>query len=379
MLVAKGKLRLHYWETITAIRNDLPIYLAVAVYILAGSTYVLAKGGMLMGALDLYAHAALITYCLILPLVVLVIGILRITHHLDARRGLAYRHMFAPRRTARFFAGSLLMIAVVVLFQSMFASVKTSFSRDGFPYEKALADLDKLIHFGHSPAKYLYSFAKNEWVLRTVEFNYNVLWFVVCFGVLYWVAISPRADRIRLRFVFSFMMVWVVVGNVVAALLPTAGPAFYSLVTGDPDRFHKVRDFVGTTAGTFSSAADEQRYLWALHLAGSDGFGSGISAFPSMHVALISLMAMFATEHNRRLGIAVWVYVAFIVASSTYLGWHYAVDGYAAIILVAMVYWAVRSAPAAWRAMVPAIEAAPVPVPVPSPLPVAADPELAAG
>jgi membrane-associated phospholipid phosphatase len=161
--------------------------------------------------------------------------------------------------------------------------------------------------------------------------------------------------------------------------LPTAGPAFYSLVTGDPDRFHKVRDFVGTTAGTFSSAADEQRYLWALHLAGSDGFGSGISAFPSMHVALISLMAMFATEHNRRLGIAAWVYVAFIVASSTYLGWHYAVDGYAAIILVAMVYWAVRSAPALWRAMVPAIETAPVPVPVPSPLPVAADPELAAG
>ena len=344
MPLPSGSAKLYFSETINAIRSDSIIYVVLLSYLGAGTVYVLAKGGMLFGALDIYVHTSLLTYGLILPFVVLVAGIARITHRLDQRRGVAYRTMFGPRRVARFIAGTLLMVLVLAPFEAMFASIKSAFSGGDFGYDTVIADFDKLIHFGHAPVKYLLAVAQNEWVLRIIEFNYDVLWFVLCFGILYWVAISPRADGFRLRYCATFFAVWVIVGNVIAGLFPTAGPAFYSLVTGDTQRFSKVRAFLENTAGSFSSAADSQHYLWSLHQAGLSGFGSGISAFPSMHVALITMNALFIAERSRRLGIAAGLYAVFIIISSVYLGWHYAIDGYVAVILSSAIYVAVRRA-----------------------------------
>jgi len=323
---------------------DILVYVTIGGYLFFGALYVLCQGGMLMGAFDIYARTCFITYCLILPFVVFVCGVFRITHRLDRRRRLAYRYMFGPRRVGRFLAGTLLMLAGLLPFQSMFASIKSTI--DDFTYDRFAADFDKALHFGRAPVSYLYQFAKSEWVLRVVEFNYDIVWFIICFGLLYWVAISPKADRIRQRFLATTFLGWVLIGNVVAGLVPTAGPAFYRLVTGDPTRFGKVRDFVETTAGSFSSAADEQHYLWLLHASGVTGFGSGISAFPSMHVATIAINALFIGEFSRRVAVVSWAYTALIMLSSVYLGWHYAVDGYVALTLSIAIYWAVRvSAP----------------------------------
>ena len=96
-----------------------------------------------------------------------------------------------------------------------------------------------------------------------------------------------------------------------------------------------------------SSAALSQEYLWILHSLGQTGFGSGISAFPSVHVGLATFNALFAWEYSRRLGILAFVYPGLIQASSVYLGWHYAIDGYAAIIVTALIY-------AGTRQMIPA-------------------------
>ena len=339
------------FNVIDEIWADYLIYLGLLIYLAAGILYVASHHAMLFGAIDIYEHTGLLTYCLILPFVVMVIGIARITHRLDRRRLLAYRHMFGPRRAARFVAGTLLMVLVLVPFEAMFASVKTTFSDSGLIYDKVAADIDRTIHLGRAPVKYLLSVAQDTRVLHLIEFNYDMVWFIVCFGTLYWVAISPRADRVRLRYCTSFFLCWIIIGNLVAAMFPTAGPAFYGLVTGDNSRFSLVQAFLQTTAGTFSSAFDEQAYLWILHQRGESGFGSGISAFPSIHVALITINALFIGEYSRRWAIVAWAYVAVIMLSAVYLGWHYAIDAYAAIVLVLLLYWGVsRLEPALRRA-----------------------------
>jgi hypothetical protein len=340
MLASSKLAKLYFAAILNAIRSDASIYGLLLIYLACGTAYVLIKGGMLFGALDVYLHTCLLTYCVILPFAVLIAGIARIMHRLNQRRSVAYRAMFGPRRVARFIAGTLLMVLVLAPFEAMFASIKSAFSEGNFGYDKPIADLDKLIHFGHAPVRYMLSVAQNEWVLRAIEFNYDVLWFVLCFGILYWVAISPRADAFRLRYCGTFFAVWVIVGNVIAGLFPTAGPAFYSLVTGDAARFAKLRAFLENTTGSFSSAADTQHYLWSLHQAGLSGFGSGISAFPSMHVALVTMNALFIAEHSRRLGLAAAAYVCLIIVSSVFLGWHYALDGYVAVILTCGIYFA---------------------------------------
>jgi membrane-associated phospholipid phosphatase len=85
-----------------------------------------------------------------------------------------------------------------------------------------------------------------------------------------------------------------------------------------------------------------QDYLWMLHSLGQTGFGSGISAFPSVHVGLAVFNALFAWEYSRRLGILAFAYAGLIEVTSVYLGWHYAIDGYAAAIVTVLIYAATR-------------------------------------
>ncbi len=181
-----------------------------------------------------------------------------------------------------------------------------------------------------------------DWVRVAVEWNYNVFWFLLNFGILFFVATSPKAAPVRTRYLVCFMAVWILVGNVLAALFLSAGPAFYGLITGDTARFGGQLAFLANGVGSPNSAISYQKYLWALNNAGQTGFASGISAFPSVHVGLVTLNALFLREYNRHLGTLAFVYVAFITASSVYLAWHYAIDGYVGAAVVLLIYFAAR-------------------------------------
>jgi membrane-associated phospholipid phosphatase len=131
---------------------------------------------------------------------------------------------------------------------------------------------------------------------------------------------------------------------VLAGQFLSAGPAFHGYVTGDEARFAEQLQFLARDVGLPNSTASYQTYLWDLHVAGQPGFASGISAFPSVHVGIATLNALFLYEYSRRLGYAAFAYAALIIASSVYLGWHYAVDGYAAVAIVLAIHLALRKA-----------------------------------
>jgi hypothetical protein len=70
--------------------------------------------------------------------------------------------------------------------------------------------------------------------------------------------------------------------------------------------------------------------------------GAGISAAPSMHVTIASLMAMSLFSVNRKLGFIAWIYAAIIEIGSIHLAWHYAVDGYLALLFTSIIWWATK-------------------------------------
>lgn len=324
-----------------AVRADVLIYAVALVYLVVGAAYVLVVGRTMFAEYDLYALGCIVLCCVGLPYISLMLAALRIVFTSRGRRSLAWRTVVAPRRVARFVAGTLLMLVLLLLFQAMYTNIKTSFSAASFPYDRLVADVDKALHFGHAPSYWL-AFLRADWLLRIVETNYDGVWFPFWLGTLYWFCISPRAEVLRVRFVLTFMMVWVLVGNLVAGIALTAGPALYGESTGDYQRFAKLDQFLDSVPNATSAT---QHYLWMLHEAGTGGLGSGISAFPSMHVGVTTVCALFLSELDRRLGVAAWIYVAIILVSSVYLGWHYAVDGYAAILLTTVIYWGARTAP----------------------------------
>jgi len=133
------------------------------------------------------------------------------------------------------------------------------------------------------------------------------LWHAVNLGGILWVV--HWADRQRGRFILSYMLTWGV-GMLVAYSCSSAGPLF----TGRYD-LSQAPESVRVPA----------QFLWDNYKANGVSLGAGISAFPSLHVAIAAWFAtVLAYRGWSKIGIA---YVAAIWICSVVLGWHYAADG----------------------------------------------------
>ena len=79
-------------------------------------------------------------------------------------------------------------------------------------------------------------------------------------------------------------------------------------------------------------AIGTQKKLWKAYKENKTKLGSGISAMPSMHVSMAFLFALVGWRSNRLIGLMLGIYTIIILMGSVHLGWHYAIDGYAAIL-----------------------------------------------
>jgi small basic protein len=327
----------------TMIRADAPLYAFILLYTAFGVGYLDWTAKWDAAAYATYVGHWLVLFAVTLPVLALIVDFALLLHRFERRRRLAARYVFSSHRIGSLLAGMALLQGMV-LFQGTFTTVKNLLpvTQSGFPYDRIQADIDKALHFGVDPWRWLNSFAAYDWVRIAVEWNYSVLFFALCFGGLFFMATSPAARAVRMRYLFEFMLVWIVVGNLLAGLFLSAGPAFYGLVTGDEARFGEQLQFLARGLGSPDSSAGFQAYLWELHISGKAGLASGISAFPSVHVALIAMNALFLRDHDRRLGLAGFAYTGLIMASSVYLGWHYAIDGYVAVMVVVGIHFALK-------------------------------------
>ncbi|RWA72093.1 phosphatase PAP2 family protein [Mesorhizobium sp.] len=325
------------------VRRDSGLYLIIAAYTLAGLGFLHAVGADDRSAYSIYFEDWIKLNCLIFPIFVVIFDAILILHRFNSRRLLVVKTTFSNGRLAYFLSGLCLLVALMI-FQGTFTSVKNVMPvwQGGFRFDVVQANIDSVLHFGVDPWRWLYAVAKVDWVRVAAEWNYNVLWFLLNFSALFFVATSPKVASIRTRYLVCFMAVWIIVGNVLAALFLSAGPAFYGLVTGDTARFGQQLAFLAKGLGAPNSAASYQNYLWSLNEAGRTGFATGISAFPSVHVGLVTLNALFLREYNRYLGALAFLYAAFVAASSVYLAWHYAIDGYVAALVTLLIYVAAR-------------------------------------
>ena len=82
-----------------------------------------------------------------------------------------------------------------------------------------------------------------------------------------------------------------------------------------------------------------QDALWSSLLRHGVGFGSGISAMPSVHVGTALLAVLFARHHSRLAMAGAGAFLICIAIGSVVLGWHYAVDAYAAMLLTIPIWW----------------------------------------
>ncbi|WP_215404288.1 phosphatase PAP2 family protein [Vibrio gigantis] len=237
----------------------------------------------------------------------------------------------------------ILMLALNISFSS-YTFVKSLIPHfNPYTLDLTFYQLDKWLHFGISPWEITHFFLPNAASTLAINFLYN-LWFFLMWGMLLFFIVYRKNDQLRNQFLLTFLISWFLLGNVIATLLSSAGPAFFhhfyeqDLYLRLMERL-EAQDFQLKEASIFPLwTLSAQDMLWDSYITGVRGRGTGISAMPSLHVTIAVLMAMTAFKLNKKLGYLAWVYAFIIQVGSVHLAWHYAIDGYLGAILV-VVLW----------------------------------------
>jgi hypothetical protein len=215
---------------------------------------------------------------------------------------------------------------------SAFTSFKTMIPlANPYSWDPVFAEWDAVLHGGIQPWQLLQPIFGYPLVTSTINFFYN-LWFFVMYAVLFWQAFNLSDIRQRMQFFLTFIASWVLMGTVVATLFSSVGPCYYGHVVGGENIFQPLMEYLWRANEAFPVwALRIQEMLWEAYEVGGTDLGSGISAMPSMHVSMAFLFAVVAWRTGRALGIGFTIFALLIVIGSVHLGWHYAIDDYAAI------------------------------------------------
>lgn len=204
-----------------------------------------------------------------------------------------------------------------------------------FYADPLFADLDAALFFGHNPGEVAHAILPS-WLEYPVGFLYGPIWFLHWFGLIAFVA-AHRDAELRRRYFWSMAIAVCGLGSIAAMAFSSVGPILYERIYGI-DRFPELMVTIGSSAvGEYMQIASG--YLYDAYLNGGDHAGSGTSAMPSMHLAIVTLNAWMLTRLHPIAGAIGWTYAGIILFGSVFMGWHYLIDGYVSIAVVSLVWW----------------------------------------
>lgn len=206
---------------------------------------------------------------------------------------------------------------------------------NGFSWDEAFMEIDRTLHLGFHPYELVFSLLPSSNFLGFIAYNYS-FWFTLFFFVLYTTCFVRPDSPIRMQYLVAVILVWVIGGNLIATIFSSAGPVYYERL-GLGSTFTPLEQLLqGKSGRAMRGVFFLQDKLWSMYQ--TPGGLSGISAFPSMHVATSTLMAIVAFHFRRWAGVLMTIFASLIMLGSVMLGWHYAVDGYAGA-LIAVICW----------------------------------------
>lgn len=171
------------------------------------------------------------------------------------------------------------------------------------------------------------------WALVPIDRIYG-LWLPVQSLVLFSVMLLPPSAR-KSRALIAYGLAWFLLGLVAAVLCASAGPIFYDRLLGAgefADLGARLREGAWMAHG-------ESDAMWTSFASGRPGLAAGISAMPSLHVAISVWIWLTARSLAPRAAPFALAYALFMWAASVQLGWHYLSDGLAGILGTIVIWW----------------------------------------
>jgi len=229
----------------------------------------------------------------------------------------------------------VLSIVLIALLMAAFNAYKFMLPMlHPFAWDARLEEAGRWLHGGRKAFEFLLPVFGSDFATRALDAFYYGVWPVVLWGVFVWQV--GGCGRLRYQYLLTYALAWMVLGTLLAILFSSAGPTYYGYVHHGPNPYAPLLNHLMEVHRRHPLLAVRiQQALWNAQRAGFAAGGAGVSAMPSLHVAMAELCAIVGRNSGRRsLAYSLTAFSALTFLASIYLGAHYALDGYVSIIAI---------------------------------------------
>jgi hypothetical protein len=233
------------------------------------------------------------------------------------------RTMGMIRANATTIMAAIVAVQIFSVGSAAFSALKTALpSVSPFWADLYLAPFEARL-FGEPPWELTHQLF--GWATPAIDFVY-ASWLGVQIAAFYSL-LALKPSQLKTQALKSHAFAWLILGVGGAYALSSAGPIYYDRVFGGVAFSGLAQTLQSAPVATRTS-----EMLWRAYAQHTNEIASGISAMPSMHVAMTCWLALTIRRGLRRMQWLGWTYLALIWLGSVHLGWHYVFDGAVGIV-----------------------------------------------
>ncbi len=314
---------------------DLPIYV-ITIPIFALCLYLLSSKGIWFGMSTISTNAQ---FFMVTGLAMLSADCLNTLSRQRPDRPFAHlRQRYLVRPAIETTLQQVPILAVLIAFLPFFSAMKSAIPLfTSYTWDRTFIEIDRALFLGHDPWQLLQPVLGYPIITATLALFYHLWFLLIYIGCVSFVFL-PIDNSIRRRFVLTFLLTWAVVGGAMATAFASYGPCFVKPLLGYTD-FDAQMGYLRSANQIYTvMTVPVQQMLLEGHHTSSHSLGSGISAMPSMHIAVAFIFYLASRRLSAPWGKACLAFFILIWIASVHLAYHYAIDGLVSVLAVGAIW-----------------------------------------